>query len=89
MKEQCRIRYQEIQSEMGDKYMLLLAVEEMSELSQELLKNINRRKDNSEKITEELADVLSCLEYVKHIFNISDEQLLEITKAKFAKKRPK
>ena len=47
---------------------MLLAIEEMSELTKELLKNINRNENNTAQIIEETADVEIMLEQIKLIY---------------------
>lgn len=75
---------------MGDKTIALIAVEEMAELSKALLKNVNRGKDNVDDIFEELADVSNLLEFLKMIYNISDEQVWEYEDKKHVEKwRPR
>lgn len=64
---------------------VLMVVEEMAELQKELVKNINRNKDNVDKITEELADVLIVLEQLKIIYGISEETLEKIAAEKINK----
>lgn len=59
----------------GKTPQVLTAVEEMSELTKELLKDVNRKKDNREDIVEEFADVTIMLEQLKVIYNITDEEL--------------
>lgn len=58
----------------GGKTQILVAVEEMSELQKELLKNINRGEDNINHILEEMADVYITLRQLMMIyrFNIDD-----------------
>ena len=41
----------------GEEAQMLMVVEEMSELMKEVLKNINRKKNNIAEIIEETADV--------------------------------
>lgn len=48
---------------------IIVAIEEMSELTKELCKNINRGESNIEKIQEELADVLIMVEQLKIIYD--------------------
>lgn len=48
-------------------------VEEMSELMKEILKNVNRGKDNLAEIIEETADVEIMLEQLKENYQIADE----------------
>ena len=59
----------------GKNFVVLCAVEEMSELTKELMKDINRHKDNGGDIFEELADVCIQLEYMKLIYNVSDDKI--------------
>jgi NTP pyrophosphatase (non-canonical NTP hydrolase) len=61
---------------------IMLALEEMAELSKELLKNINRGKDNIREITEELSDVYITLEQVRQIYNIPGEAIQSIVDEK-------
>ena len=57
----------------GKTYQLSMVLEEMAELQIELLKNMNRDKNNIDKIAEECADVEVVLNYVKLHFGIKDE----------------
>ena len=57
----------------GKHAQLLMVLEEMSELQKEILKNINRGKDNLPEIIEEIADVEIMLEQAKYIYNIEKE----------------
>lgn len=57
----------------GTDAQLLMVLEEMSELQKEILKNINRGKDNLPEIIEEIADVEIMLEQAKYIYNIEKE----------------
>jgi len=61
----------------GKRFEVLFAIEEMSELIKELIKDINRDKDNRESIFEEIADVTVQLEYLKRIYDFSDEEIYE------------
>ena len=54
----------------GERAQLLMVLEEMSELQKEILKNINRGKDNVDQIIDETADVEIMLEQLKYIFGI-------------------
>lgn len=56
----------------GPHAQLLTVLEEMSELQKEILKNINRGKNNINEIIDETADVEIMLEQMKHIFNIKE-----------------
>lgn len=57
----------------GGTAQMLVAVEEMSELQKEILKNINRKKDNRPQIIEETADVLIMLEQLQLYYGIKQE----------------
>ncbi len=67
----------------GKENQVMIAVEEMAELSKELLKNINRDKKNEQEIVEEVADVYILLEQIKRIYNISEEQLSKSAAEKY------
>ena len=58
----------------GGQAQMLMVVEEMSELTREILKNVNRGKDNVAAIVEETADVEIMLEQLKENYGI-DERL--------------
>ena len=64
---------------------ILMAIEEMSELTKELLKNINRDAKNEDLIAEELADVYIMLAQVEMIYNISDESMYQVLDKKTAR----
>lgn len=57
----------------GETAQMLMVIEEMSELTKEILKNINRRKDNISEIIEETADVEIMLEQLKANYKIEQE----------------
>jgi NTP pyrophosphatase (non-canonical NTP hydrolase) len=59
----------------GTHAQILIAVEEMSELTKALLKNINRGKNNRDDILEEFVDVLITLEQLKIIYGLTDEEI--------------
>ena len=54
----------------GKNAQLLMVLEEMSELQKEILKHVNRGKDNIDEIIDETADVEIMLEQLKYIFDI-------------------
>lgn len=56
----------------GKQAQLLMVLEEMSELQKELLKNINRGKENIDEIIDETADVEIMLAQMKIIYGIED-----------------
>ncbi len=55
----------------GEQPQMLMVVEEMSELMKEVLKNVNRKKDNIDAIVEETADVEIMLEQLKENYGIA------------------
>lgn len=57
----------------GEQAQMLMVVEEMSELMKEVLKNINRKKDNIAEIIEETADVEIMLEQLKENYHIAEK----------------
>lgn len=59
----------------GKHAQLLTLLEEMSELQKEILKNINRGKENLNELIDEAADVEIMLEQLKYIFDV--EQAVE------------
>ena len=68
----------------GKEPQMLQVIEEMSELTKEILKNINRKKDNVSEIIEETADVEIMLEQLKCCYNIHN-QVEEYKKQKLKK----
>lgn len=71
----------------GKNPQMLQVIEEMSELIKEILKNVNRGKDNISDIIEETADVEIMLEQLKCCYNIKqkvenykEQKLLKIAK---------
>ena len=54
----------------GKEPQMLQVIEEMSELTKEILKNVNRKKDNIDALIEETADVEIMLEQLKYCYNI-------------------
>ncbi len=65
--------YQKCLNEWGKDRQVIQTVEEMAELTKELIKNINRGASNSQEIIEEIADVEIMLEQMKICYNISEE----------------
>ena len=57
----------------GKEPQMLQVIEEMSELIKEILKNVNRKKDNVNELIEETADVEIMLEQLKCCYNIKDK----------------
>ncbi len=56
----------------GKSAQILTLLEEMSELQKELLKNINRNKDNLDAVIDETADVEIMLAQMKYIYQIDN-----------------
>ena len=57
----------------GKEPQMLQVIEEMSELIKEILKNVNRKKDNVAAIIEEAADVEIMLGQLKCCYGIADK----------------
>ena len=57
----------------GKEPQMLQVIEEMSELMKEILKNVNRNKDNVDAIIEETADVEIMLGQLKCCYDIADK----------------
>lgn len=57
----------------GKEPQMLQVIEEMSELIKEILKNVNRKKDNIAEIIEETADVEIMLGQLKCCYNIKKQ----------------
>ena len=68
----------------GKNPQMLQVIEEMSELTKEILKNDNRGKDNVSEIIEETADVEIMLEQLKCCYNINT-QVADYKKQKLLK----
>ena len=66
----------------GRDKQVLVAIEEMSELQKELLKNINRNCENLTHIEEELADVFIMIQQIIMIYGFNDEDVNKIIKEK-------
>ena len=70
----------------GTDAQLLMVLEEMSELQKEILKHINRGKDNLDEIIDDTADVEIMLEQLKYIFgihkNVAERIPLKLNKVK-------
>jgi NTP pyrophosphatase (non-canonical NTP hydrolase) len=56
----------------GMENQLIIAIEEMDELTKEICK-LFRGQQNTEAIAEEVADVTIMMEQIRYIFNINDE----------------
>lgn len=62
----------------GRTSQVLVAVEELSELQKELLKNCNRNADNLQQILEEMADVYIMLKQLMMIYEFDINDLNEV-----------
>ena len=73
-------KYIEIIEKIVNKYgknaQVLQSIEEMAELTKELLKNINRGKNNENEIIMEIADVVVMLMQLILIYDIDAEKIL-------------
>ena len=72
-------KYIQIIKEIANKYgkdkQVLQAVEEMSELTKELIKNINRNAENDKEIILEIADVQIMLCQISYLYGIDSDKL--------------
>lgn len=66
---------QDIVNKYSKEEQVLQAIEEMSELTKELIKNINRNKQNETEIILEVADVEIMLAQLILIYDIDPEKL--------------
>lgn len=73
----------------GNKYTLLKLVEEMAELSKEILKDVNCREKDKDAILEEIGDVLLHLTCAIDIYKISPGAIHNRIAYKFIKRRLK
>lgn len=64
--------YKKLREQNGDSAQLVVAVEELSELTKEITKCL-RNKGNIDHLAEEVADVEIMVEQVKLIFNVQDK----------------
>ena len=69
----------------GKDRQIMQTLEEFSELQKELLKNINRGKDNKKEILEEFVDVTFMLRQIKAIYDFTDKEIQEELEAKMSK----
>ena len=72
---------------LGKEFQVMLALEEMAELAKELIKNINRKENNIQKIIEEIGDVCILLEQLKIVYNISEQELSNVVDKKMERLR--
>lgn len=69
----------------GKDRQIMQTLEEFSELQKELLKNINRGKDNKKEILEEFVDVTFMLRQIKAIYDFTDKEIQEELEVKMSK----
>lgn len=58
----------------GNGMQLVVCMEELSELTQAISEEI-RGRDDRNNLVEEMADVIICLEILKQVFEITDEDI--------------
>lgn len=66
---------------------VLQSIEEMSELTKELVKNINRGKDNKEEIKGEIADVMIMLIQLIVIYQLDGTEVVNEMKKKLDRQK--
>lgn len=76
LNEDRKAKISQILKNYGDKAEKGKAIEEMSELSDEIFKDLLGELDR-DHLVEELADVLITLQHLVNIYNISEEEILE------------
>lgn len=81
-------------AKMGEDFEIDIAIEEMSELIKEIMKYkrskvLEREKQSAshEHVVEEIGDVMFMMEYLKIIFNISDEEIKRVVEEKAKRTR--
>ena len=67
----------------GSTSQFLMCVEEMAELTKQIMKNVNRKRDNKDKIIEETADVLVTTLYVAEI--VGYDEVMKVIDQKIKK----
>lgn len=65
--------YKRALKDWGKEPQMMQVIEEMSELTKEILKNINRKKDNIAELIEETADVEIMLGQLKCCYDIEQK----------------
>lgn len=65
--------YKRALKDWGKEPQMMQVIEEMAELTKEILKNINRKKDNIAEIVEETADVEIMLGQLKCCYDIEQK----------------
>lgn len=65
--------YDEAISKFGDRKQVTVAIEEMSELTKELCKWLEGRLEDTDSISQEIADVTIMMEQLRIIFECNDD----------------
>lgn len=65
--------YEKAKEILGDR-VIVIAIEEMAELSQQLTKGLRGRM-NKEHLLEEYTDCLIIMEWIKRYYDLSDEEI--------------
>lgn len=76
--------YKRALKDWGKEPQMMQVIEEMAELTKEILKNINRKKDNIAELVEETADVEIMLGQLKCCYNI-EQKVDDYKKSKMQK----
>lgn len=66
--------YEKLKTENGIDGQLMVAVEELSELTKEITK-LSRGKGSTMRLTEEIADVQICIEQLQQFFCVSNQSI--------------
>ena len=68
---------EQITNHYSKEQQVLQTIEEMAELTKELLKNINRGKNNNKDILDELVDVYVMLEQIQSYYHFTDDEITD------------
>lgn len=68
---------EQITNHYSKEQQVLQTIEEMAELTKELLKNINRGKNNRKEILDELVDVYVMLEQIQSYYHFTDDEITD------------
>lgn len=71
----------------GFEKQVLKTVEELGELSHELLKNINDKKENINDIISEIADVEIMIHQIKILYNLDENKIDKIKEYKLLRQK--
>lgn len=70
----------------GNEHQMIIAIEEMAELTKELTKSL-RHRDNRDAVLEEYADVTICLMQIREIFALKDIEIQSMVNKKLDRLR--